>query len=117
MKIIQVLIFISVYVNGEDGDEQGNLILKKYAFSNNFVWFFIDNTPCIDKHYDCKIWAQNGFCESHPTKMTTECKKSCKVCTSNEPEPTPPPMITPRPVTPKPGTNPSLSNGNLFIHS
>lgn len=41
---------------------------------------------CDDKEEHCALWATNGECENNETYMKKNCKKSCKVCESDEAE-------------------------------
>ena len=37
---------------------------------------------CADDHLECVAWALQGHCDSNPTYMTDNCKRSCGLCGS-----------------------------------
>ena len=39
-----------------------------------------DDPNCVDNHTNCDFWAEKGECESNPSYMLTNCRKSCGVC-------------------------------------
>ena len=42
--------------------------------------------PCVDEMETCKDWAKNAECENNPAYMEKHCRKSCKICQSEDGE-------------------------------
>merc|ERR1712232_485452 len=45
--------------------------------------------PCADEASNCRVWAEQGECTKNPSYMDLNCKKSCGLCPSPPPAPTP----------------------------
>ncbi|KAK3754197.1 hypothetical protein RRG08_028162 [Elysia crispata] len=42
--------------------------------------------PCVDEEDNCAAWQKMGECENNPDFMEMNCRKSCKICTSETDE-------------------------------
>jgi hypothetical protein len=43
-----------------------------------------DDSECIDTDKLCDVWSRSGECDENPDFMLKHCKRSCKVCDSEQ---------------------------------